>query len=136
MTNRDQVLELNTYVKTTLKPSPIHGVGVFALRDIPKGSKLYTDMIPRIYTLPKSQFCHLFAEISEHLLSQWPQIEEGSHFAYPTTKMQAWMNHSDDANYDAVLDLVLTDIKAGDEITEDYRKIPGAMKVFPFLAVL
>ena len=47
--------------------------------------------------------------------------------------MVAYMNHSSDANYDAVEDRTLRDIKEGEEITEDYRKIKGCEIVHPWI---
>jgi SET domain-containing protein len=128
-----QEVELNMYVKTCLAPSDIHGVGVFALRTIPKGQKLYTDMVPKLYNLPYKSFKNLFPEIQKQLLGQFPQIVNGSAFAYPTTRIQAWINHSEDPNYDAVNDVALKTIRKGQEITEDYRKIEGYEKVFDFI---
>ena len=130
-----QIKELNSYVLTRIAPSKIHGVGVFALRDIPKGRKLNVGMITKLYTLPHSSFLKLFPEVREMLLERWPQIVNGSRFLYPDTKIQAFMNHSDKPNYDAKEDIALEDIKKGEEITEDYRQIEGYEKVFKWLKV-
>lgn len=129
----NQWRELNTYVKTKLAPSEIDGVGVFALRDLKKGETLYADMFGKIYTLPYRLFNKIRPEIVSELLGQFPQIINGSNFMYPTTRVQAFMNHSDDPNYDAEKDILLKDIKKGEEITEDYCKIDGAERVFSFL---
>ena len=128
-----QSRELNEYVKTRIAPSSVHGVGVFALRDIKQGEKLYTDMRPKIYTLPYAEFNELNKEVREYLLERWPQVVNGSAFGFPDTRIQAFMNHSDAPNYDAHTDVALTDIKAGEEIFEDYRVIEGWDKVFAFL---
>ena len=128
-----QVDELNQYVKTYIAPSNISGVGVFALRDIPKGQKIYADMITKIYTLPFKEFRNLFPEVREQILGQFPLIVSGSHFAYPTTKIVAYMNHKEDCNYDAVNDVMLKDCKVDEEITENYKVIKDWEKVFPFL---
>ena len=133
MNYTNQIVELNTYVKTRIAPSQIHGVGVFALRDIHKGQKLYADMATKIYNLPHKEFGNLFPTVRKYLLERWPQVVNGSAFAYPDTRIVAFMNHSDDPNYDAVNDIVLRDIKSGEEITEDYRKIDGHEKVFDFI---
>lgn len=125
MTNKEQIDRLNMRVKTRLGPSPIHGVGVFALRDIFKGQKLYAEDFPKLYTLPYSQFTKLFPEVSQYILIKFPTIAVGSKFAYPDTRIQAYMNHSDDPNYGNESDMALKDIKQGEEITEDYRNIPG-----------
>jgi len=86
-----------------------------------------------VYNLPHKEFGNLFPTVREYILSQFPQIINGSLFAFPTTRIQAFMNHSDTPNYDAQTDETLRYVKAGEEITEDYRKIPNAEKIFTFL---
>lgn len=129
----EQIQALNAYVKTKIAPSPIHGVGVFALRDIPKGEKLYADMAPQMYTLPFKEFKQLMPNVRKTLLERWPEVVNGSAFFYPETRIVAFMNHSDEPNYDAQNDVVLRDIAQGEEITEDYRRIPSAKVVFPWV---
>lgn len=129
----EQIKELNHYVRTKLAPSKIDGVGVFALRDIKKGEPLFTDMMTKLYNLPYSEFDKLRPEVAENLLQSFPLIVKGSAFAYPLTRTQAFLNHSEEPNYDAMTDIALRDIKAGEEVTEDYRKIEGWEDVFTFL---
>lgn len=124
---------LNDIVKIKLAPSPIHGVGVFALRDIKKDEKLYADVIPNAFDLPYSKLKQLKPYIADIILGHWPQIINGSHFLYPVTKMTAFLNHSENPNYDASKDIVLRDIKEGEEITEDYRTLNNYQKVFKWL---
>lgn len=131
---RQAVDLLNEIVKIRLAPSPVHGIGVFAMRDIKKGEKLYTDIIPHQFDVPFSMFKKFSADIREVLLGHFPQIVNGSHFLYPVCKMSAYLNHSTEPNYDAKEDKALRKIKAGEEILEDYRLIPGYEQVFPFLA--
>ena len=128
-----QIKELNTYVLTKIAPSSIHGVGVFALRDIKKGQILYADMLTKIYTLPYQEFHRLIPEVGDMILERFPQVINGSKFLYPDTRIQAFMNHSSAPNYDAIKDTALVDIEQGEEITEDYRKIEGWEKIFHFL---
>jgi len=133
MTHKQQVVELNNYVLTKIRPSEVSGVGVFALRPLTKGQKLYADMAPKLYTLPYSEFPRLFPEVRELILERFPQIVNGSAFFFPDTRIQAFMNHSNTPNYDAVNDVMLEDVEEGDEIFEDYRHIPNAEKVFNWL---
>lgn len=133
ISNKEQIDILNTRVRTRLGPSPIHGVGVFALRDIPKGVRLFAEDFPKLYTLPYAQFSKLFYEVSQYLLIKFPTIAVGSKFAYPDTRIQAYMNHSLTPNYDNTTDETLREIKAGEEITEDYFNIPGATVIHPWL---
>lgn len=127
---------LNEIVKLRLAPSSINGVGVFAMRDMEKGETLYTDIIPHQFDVPYAKLKLLTPEIRDILLGHFPLITEGSHFMYPVTKMSAFLNHSDTPNYDAKKDVALRKIKAGEEVTEDYRLIPSYEKVYPWLTTL
>lgn len=124
---------LNDIVRYKIGPSDIEGVGIIALRDIKKGEKLEMDAIPHMFDLPFDHFHKLRPDVQEILLGHFPQIVNGSHFMYPVTKFAAYLNHSDDPNYDAVNDKTLKPIKKGEEITEDYRKIDGWEKIYPWL---
>ena len=135
MTDDDAIAILNGLVKIRIAPSKIHGVGVFAMRDIEKGTKLYATMFPQVYKIPYEEMKRLFPEVRQLLLERWPQIVNGSSFMWPDTNSQAYMNHSDTPNYSAQDDVTLEDIYKGDEITEDYRKIDNWGKVFPWLSL-
>lgn len=125
--------ELNIRVKLKLAPSKIHGVGVFATRDIEIGEKLYADHMPNVYRLSQGNLSKLFPHVKQQLIERWPLILQGGPFLYPDTPFLTYMNHSNEPNYDAKSDLALTTIQAGDEVTEDYRRIPGWESVFPFI---
>lgn len=127
------ITELNERVKLRLAPSKIHGVGVFAMRDIKRGEKLYVDHMPRVYSLRLADMDNLKPEIKALLLERWPQIVNGSNFIYPDARMLAYMNHSDEPNVDSKNDVALSDISSGDELTEDYRLIPNYKEVFDWL---
>ena len=133
LSNEEQIDELNARVKTYIGVSKIAGVGVFALREIAKGQKLYADFTPTVYSLSYSDFQKLFPEVREYIIERWPRVVVGSRFAFPTDRVQAHMNHSEDPNYDAINDVMLKDVKKGEEITEDYRRIPGHEIAFPWL---
>lgn len=124
---------LNNTVRIRIAPSPIDRVGIFAIRDIQKGTKLYADNAPVLYKISYSSFNKFLPEVRQLLLERWPQIVNGSAFLYPDSRLLAYMNHDDEPNYDAVSDTTLKDISAGSEVLEDYRKIEGYEKVYPFL---
>jgi SET domain-containing protein len=131
----ESIKEINTYVRTYLAPSDIHGVGVFALYDMKEGEPLFADMVTKIFFIPYQDFDKIRPEIAEQILSRWPLVVNDKPFAYPDVRIVAYMNHSDEPNYDAVNDKLLRDVKKGEELTEDYRKIEGHEKVFDFLVV-
>lgn len=124
---------LNDIAKIRLAASPLHGVGVFAMRDIKKGETLNADAIPMAFDIPHKDFKKLNPEVAALILERWPGVVAGSHFLYPDCKMVAYMNHSDTPNYDGKTDKALKKIKAGEELTEDYRTIEGWETVYPWL---
>ncbi len=124
---------LNENVKVKLAPSKIQGIGVFALRTINKGETLLADIQPIGFNLPFSEFDNLNIEVREQLLGQWPNIVNGSMFAYPSTRIQAYINHALRPNYDAINDCFLKKVKKGEEITENYCLIEGYKQIFPWI---
>ena len=134
MNTEQQIDFLNTTVRMRLAPSTLHGVGVFAMKDIPKGTKLFADRAPTPYKISAGSINKLFPDVRAHLIERWPQIVNGGGFVYPDVHLQGYMNHSDTPNYDAHLDLTLKDIATGEEILEDYRQISGWEQAFSWLA--
>ena len=137
MTQEEQIVFLNSTVKCKLGASSIHGIGVFALFDIPKGQKLYCFPDPKIewFNIPYGSLNKLLPEIKELVLERWPSIVNGSHFLSPNE--MAWlvtfMNHSENPNYSLDTDSATRDIKRGEEVTEDYRKMINCEKIYPWL---
>lgn len=122
------------WVNCYLAPSKIDGIGVFAIRDIKEGEKLYLGATPHPFTVSyKKLQNNLPAYIHDTIVQRWPLVKKGSSFPYPDAVYVAYMNHSDKPNYDAVNDVALKDIAKGEEITEDYKKIDGWEELYPWL---
>lgn len=128
-----QIAELNSTVKVTLAPSKIHGIGVFAIRDISKGEVLYCDRMPKIYKVPWGSMSKLFPEVRELIVERWPSIINRSVFISPDARYLSFMNHSEENNYDPLTDTATRDIPVGSEVLEDYRMMENWSKVYPFL---
>lgn len=129
--NEDQIKKLNEIVNVRLAPSKTHGVGLFAIRDIEVGKRLWGNVYPQFFDLPYSEFDKLLPEVKQLILERWPGVASnmsvlgGARFAYPDTLLQAYINHCDSPNYNPDLDLTLRDIKKGEEILENYKLIDG-----------
>lgn len=137
MSTKIQIDALIRFVNVKIAPSDIHGVGVFAVRYIPKGTKLYMDIMPEIFRIPYKSLQNNAPEyIHDLILSRWPKVKQGDPFVFPDARYVAYCNHSDDANYDAFEDVALRDIKEGEEVTEDYKKIEGWKDIYPFINVV
>ena len=120
---------LNSTVFATLRPSQINGVGVFAIRDIPKETKFtdydvwgnYSDMANRgLITMTEEEFNKILPEIRTLILDKTVMTDTIT-FVSPNVvqDLRSWMNHSDNPN---VKDFTtIKDVKRGEELTEDFR---------------
>src|SRR3990167_11350043 len=111
--------QINETVLAIIAPSSIHGVGVFALRDIKKGQKLHLRWIPMGFI--QTTFSKLLPDIRKIIEGRWPPVRDGYPFIHPheDANLLSFMNHSKDCNYDDKNDIALRDIPKGSEILED-----------------
>ncbi|MDO8628451.1 MAG: hypothetical protein Q7R56_01725 [Nanoarchaeota archaeon] len=116
---------LNEEIWCTIAPSPIHGIGVFAIRDIPEGT-----YFSKCSTLPSMIYPHHGEEHGLHPAIQkiaWQRMDGGSIYnhTHPNkqTDLRALMNHSNNSNSNGMK--TLRDIKCGEEVTEDYERDLG-----------
>ena len=116
------------YVKTEIRPSPIHGVGLFAAQAIPKGALIWKFDSGFDILVSKEKYSSL-SEIGKDFLD---------HYGYWSKEMDAYIctgdnhrftNHSENPYVGTVnagpgddgQDVALRDIEPGEEITVDYR---------------
>ena len=124
---------LNSTVWCTIAPSSVHGVGVFAIRDIPKGQKLNCQNLSRmgILRIIPSEFEKLLPEIKKMITQRWPIVTTTGYFQSPNddAHLLSFMNHSEIPNYDKINDTALKDIKKGEEIFEDYGEFTSILNL-------
>ncbi len=116
-------------VPTTLGPSPIHGLGIFAARPIPAGTAIWTldPVLDRI--IPAARLALLpdhVRDYLEHYCEYFPETDE----LVLSGDDDRFTNHSDDPNtapeghnQPRATMIALRDIAAGEEITCDYGVI-------------
>ncbi len=111
---------LNNTVWCTIRRSPIHGVGVFAIRDIKKGQKLHLQGGTGKWL--KTDLSKVIPEIRKLVHQRWPITKDGNPFLSPNDDalLISFINHSEDFNYDKFNDKAFNDIKKDEEITEHY----------------
>ncbi len=116
------VKQLNDTVWATIKPSPVHGVGVFAIRDIPKGQRIYAVGRSNEWLHVYDETAYIHPAILKIILQRWPLAFEGQPFQSPNddVRLTSFLNHSSDPNYDYHTDCATRDIKEGEEIFECY----------------
>lgn len=126
-------MDLNKTTWAKLGVSP-HGVGVFAIRDIPKGTRITDYTITEVLerkngemVMKLEELDDLLPEVKDLILERMVlnKIANKTHIRFIAPNynqiLQCFMNHSDDNNSDG--EYALRDIKKGEEITENY-KIP------------
>ena len=118
---------LNREVKCELRQSPVHQVGVFAIRDIRKGEKMFCrERIREWLRLSKEDFDKLYPEVRDVILKRWPIALDGHLFMHPNSDayLISFMNCSNGGyiNYDEGSDIALKDILKGEEVFSDYNK--------------
>ena len=80
-TQDEQIRELIDTVKCRLAPSPIHGIGVFTIRDIKKGETLHCRIEEPIwYTVTYKNLAKLPSEVRQLILERWSLVIHGEPF--------------------------------------------------------
>jgi hypothetical protein len=115
---------LNKTVFCKLGASPIHNVGVFAIRDMRKGQPItdYHGGTYQCYELTEEEFALLAPEV-QALIQQQTIFPNGKLLCFDSPNchqvLECFMNHSDTPNSDG--SVTLREIKKGEELTKDYN---------------
>ena len=112
---------LNNTVWATIKPSSLHGVGVFAIRDIKQGQRIHCDGGTGEWI--RTDMDKLVPEVRKLIEQRWPIERDGEPFLCPNDDalLISFMNHSKKgANYNKFTDTAICDIPKDSEILEDY----------------
>ena len=131
MTKIELLNELQKETYVALKPSPVHGIGVFAIRDIPKGCR-------NIFSKTVGEWIKLsFAEVeqlpaySRNLIETYCLYDETHYFVpdygFKLMDLVLYLNHSAEPNIISINDgeqfEALRDIKEGEELLVNYGTI-------------
>ena len=110
------------------QPSPIHGIGVFAIRDIPKGTRnIFSSGVGEWIKVPATEIDAL-PEHSRKLVETYCLYDEENYFipdyGFKVMDLVLYLNHSDTPNVISINEgeqfEALHDIKAGEELLVDY----------------
>ncbi len=132
MTQKEFLGYLRKNIYCRLQPSRVHGVGIFAIRDIPKGTNPFRgSRVPRWRALPVKKLladATIPDEVKEFALAIYPV--RGDTFYFPYHSLNAidtsyFLNHSSRPNVAARADgsefVALREIKKGEELFSDYH---------------
>ncbi len=122
-------LKSDTYVM--IKPSPLDGIGVFAIRDIPKGCRnMFSKNIGEWIKVPKPEV-ELLPAHSKTLIETYCLYDEENYFVpdygFKVMDLVNFLNHSDTPNIVSINDgeffEAIVDILAGQELLINYGEI-------------
>jgi SET domain-containing protein len=133
MTKEELLQELSGNTWVMLKPSPIEGIGVFALRDIPKGCRSMfskPDDAGEWITVSKNEIEALPAH-AQFLVGNYCLYDQENYFipaqGFKKTDLSLFLNHADEPNIISLNDgdyfEAIRDIKEGEELVIDYGEI-------------
>jgi hypothetical protein len=110
-------------VKTDLKPSPIHGLGVFAAEFIPAGTKVW-EYIEGFDHRLSQEFINNLPKISQEIILHYSAFWGGGYVV--SADDARFLNHSDLPNLltseEPDIDIAIKDIQIGEELLENYRE--------------
>jgi len=131
MTQEELLKELRDDMYVMLKPSPVHGIGVFAIRDIPKGCRsIFSNHQSQWIKLPITEVEKL-PDHSRDLVETYCLFDEENYYVpeygFKIMDMVNYINHSSSPNIQSINDgeffEALTDIPSGTELLVNYGKI-------------
>jgi SET domain-containing protein len=132
MTKKDKLLQqLQHHTFAMLKPSPLHGIGVFAITAIQKGErKIFSDHESEWIEVSKEEVDalpqHAKSLVENHCLFNETHyyIPE---YGFKILDLAVYLNHSDQPNLISINDgeffEAIRDIEAGEELLIDYGTI-------------
>ena len=134
MTKEELLQELQSDTYVMIRPSPVEGIGVFAIREIPKGCRTMFSKANKAHdewiSVPKTEVEQLPAH-SRALIENYCLYDDDNYFIadYGFKKMDLvnFLNHSDEPNLMSVNDgeyfETLRNIIEGEELLIDYGEI-------------
>jgi SET domain-containing protein len=131
MTKIELLNELHHGTYAMIQPSPIHGIGVFAIRDIPKGTKnIFSQESGEWIKVHRAEIDALPAH-SKNLVENHCLFDEDYYYlpdyGFKKLDIVIFLNHADLPNIISVNDGVyfeaISEIKCGEELLIDYGTI-------------
>ena len=134
MTKKALLAELSSNTYVMIKPSPIEGIGVFAIRDIPKGCReMFSkeDPTKEEYIKISTAEIDILPAHSRHLVTTYCLYDSNNYFVpacgFKKMDLVNFLNHSDEPNIISINEgqffEAIRDIKTGEELLVDYGEL-------------
>jgi SET domain-containing protein len=129
-------LQIETYIM--LKSSPVHGIGVFAIRDIPKGCReIFSKGMGEWIKVPIKEV-EALPDHSRLLIETYCLFDEENYFVpeygFKMIDPVIYLNHSSSPNIISISDgeefEALVDIAAGQELVVNYGHLVDGMESY------
>jgi SET domain-containing protein len=130
--NKEALLkELASSTYVMIKPSPLHGIGVFAIRDIPKGTQnIFSKGVGDWIKVSKEEV-EALPQHSKDLIENHCLFDEDHYFipdyGFKLVDLVIYLNHSETPNVISLNDgeefEAIRDIANGEELLVDYGTI-------------
>ena len=131
MTKATLLNELANNTWVMIRPSGIHGIGVFAIRDIPEGCRdIFSKEMGEWVIVPRSETDALPVHARE-LIENYCLYDEGNYFipaqGFKAIDLSLFLNHSDTPNIFSVNDgeyfETIRPVRKGEELFVNYGDI-------------
>ena len=133
MTKEELLNELASNTWVMIRPSPIEGIGVFALQDIPKGCRsMFSKANEQEQWIPVTRIeVEKLPAHSKALIENYCLYDDENYFVpnygFKKVDLVNFLNHSDTPNVISINDgeffEAIRDIKQGEELFIDYGEI-------------
>ena len=129
---KEQILhELARETYATLKPSPVHGIGVFAIRDIPMGCRDFFSKKEIEWIKIPIREAEQLPDHSRNLVETYCVYDDEHYFVpnygFKIVDMVNYLNHSSSPNVVSINHgeyfEAIVDITAGEELLVNYTEI-------------
>lgn len=136
MTKEELLNELRTETYAALKPSKLHGIGVFAIQYIPKGCRnIFSKDNGKWIKIPISEV-DLLPEHSKDLIETYCLYDEENYFVYDggfkVMDLVNYLNHSSTPNIISLEDgnifEAIRDIASGEELLINYGDLAEGLE--------
>lgn len=136
MTREELLNELRTETYVALKPSKLHGIGVFAIQHIPKGCRnIFSKDNGKWIKIPISEVDQL-PEHSKDLIETYCLYDEENYFVYDggfkVMDLVNYLNHSSTPNIISLEDgnifEAIRDIASGEELLINYGELAEGLE--------
>jgi SET domain-containing protein len=128
MTKAELLAQLSQETFVTLRPSPVEGIGVFAIVDIPKGTKnIFSAGVGAFIPVHKSEI-ETLPQHAKDLIANFCLYDADNYYVpdygFKLMDVSVYLNHSETPNVVSVNEgeyfEAIVDIKKGEELLVDY----------------